>query len=218
MDKRAIKIGNYDTGVNLWTLEAWELSAPQYEANLVTIPGGVPLDLAMVLTGGWPYYGARTLTAQLTSSEGTRLEREARISAMVNQLDGLRLDIILPDDADHYLQGRVSVARDYNDPAHAGVTVTSTCDPWRYANEDTVIQLTATTEEQSATLTNGGRLPVVPTITVAGGSVTLAYDAASWSLSTGTYALPELHLTPGEHTISYSGSGTLTLSWREAIL
>lgn len=218
MDKRAIKIGNYDTGVNLWTLEAWELSAPQYEANLVTIPGGVPLDLATVLTGGWPYYGARTLTAQLTSSEGTRLERETRISAMVNQLDGLRLDIVLPDDADHYIQGRVSVARDYNDPAHAGVTVAATCDPWRYASEDTVVQLTATTEEQSEALTNSGRLPVVPSIAITEGPVTLTYGEASWSLEVGTYALPELRLTPGEHAISYSGTGTLTFTWQEAIL
>lgn len=218
MDKRALKIGNYDTGVNLWTLESLELSAPQYEANWVTVPGGVPLDLSTVLTDGVPVYGVRTLTAQLTSSEGDRLVRRARMGEMIHLLDGYRWDIVLPDDSDHYLKGRVSVAIDYNDLVHAGVTVTATCDPWRYAMEETQVQLIADSEAQSQTLANGGRLPVVPSLTIIEGPVTLTYGTASWSLETGSYALPELRLNPGEHTLTYQGTGIVTLTWQEAIL
>jgi hypothetical protein len=50
------------------------------------------------------------------------------------------------------------------------------------------------------------------------GDVLLEYGAASLALSTGTYEWPILFLTPGAHPISYSGEGTLVITYREAVL
>lgn len=222
MEKRKIIFGSYDTAIDgLWTLSSWTLTDPEYQSNLVTVPGrDGPLDLSTALTDGDPRYGGRTLSAVLESSEGSRLERKARIDTMVNWLDGWRMNIVLPDDADHYITGRVRVVRDYNDLAHAAVTVTAVCDPWRYNNNETAVALTAAAETQQAVLANGGRRTVVPVLTIEGtdAAVLLAFGSASWALGAGTYQLPDLVVSPGGATVTYSGTGTLSFVYREASL
>lgn len=221
MEKRKIVFGRYDTAVHGWTLAGWQFSPAEEKTNFVDKPGGDgSWDLSTALTDGLARYHNRTLTVALETSEGDRLAREATIRDMVNRLDGMRLDIELPDDPDHHITGRVHVAREYNDMAHAAVSVSAICDPWKYNNTDTVIQLTAGTTEQIARLVNNGRRAVVPTLTVAGtgASVRLVYGTVSRSLSAGTYQLPDLLLTPGAHALTYSGTGTVKITYREAVL
>lgn len=222
MEKRKLLLGTYDTALTgLWTLAAWEFSPAEYQSNFVTVPGrDGPLDLTAALTGGEPRYGSRTLTATLESSEGTRLDRESRINTIINWLDGWRMNIELPDDSSHYITGRIHVARLYNDNAHAAVAVTAVCDPWRYMKDETVATLTATEAAQTAVLTNSGRRTVTPLLAIEGeaASVNLVYGAASWLLGPGTYQLPDLTLPQGGGSLTYSGTGTVTLSYREAVL
>lgn len=224
MKKRTIRLGDYDTAAHgLWTLTAWEFPEPEMEANLVTVPGRArgPLDLSTALTDGEPSYGARELNITLESSEGDRLARAARIAEMVNMLHGRRVDFVLPDHPLHYGTGRLSVQTLYNDPAHASVQVTGTCEPWLYAKEETVVPLLATATKQTARVRNAGAMPVVPSLEITaeeGASVLLGYGATSIALSAGTYIWPELLLTPGDHEITYSGAGTVTITYREAVL
>lgn len=223
MEKRHITLGSYDTAATGgWTLTEWTLSPATHDTNRVRIPGrDGSLELAAALTDGAPTYDSRTLTIRLESSEGTRLEREATINTMTNWLDGWTVDIVLPDDESHYITGRVSVAREYNDPAHAAVTVTAICDPWRYNTAETTVHLTATEEEQTAQIFNQGRRTAVPLIEITGeeGSTTLlAFGTASWALSPGIYKLPDIVLTQGSHALTYSGAGAITLTYREAVL
>ena len=220
MVKRYIIFGDYNTAVQGWTLTSWALGNAPQVTNWVDVPGRIkgPLNLSTALTDGEPRYGSRPLTVTLESSEGTRLEREARINDMTNWLDGWTLDIVLPDDPGHYLRGVLSVAKSYNDPAHCAVQITGICEPWRYDVEETVINLTPSDEAQTATLVNLGRMAVVPLLTVADGTVNLTFGTSSWALSAGTYALPDMYLTPGEHQLVYSGSGSLSLKWRGAVL
>ena len=220
MAKRGLIIGTYDTAGELWTLTGWALGDAPVVTNIIDVPGRRkgPLDLSAALTDGDPVYGSRTLTATFECSEGTRLEREARISTMVNWLDGWRLNIVLPDDPHRYVTGRVSVTRNYNDQAHASVTVTAVCEPWRYNAAETTVAVSATATAQTATLLNGGRLAVVPRLQVSGGDVVLVYGASSWALGEGVYELPDLLLQSGESVVTYSGTGTLVLTYREAVL
>lgn len=224
MKKRTIQLGDYDTAAHgLWTLTAWEFPEPEMEENLVHVPGRAkgPLDLTTALTDGEPHYGARPLSITLESSEGDRLAREARISDMVNKLHGRRVDFVLPDRPLLYGTGRLAVRTLYNDMAHASVQVTGTCEPWLYAKEETVVPLTATTTAQTMRLRNSGAMAMVPLVEVAaaaGATVNLVYGSYSWALSAGDYMLPDLLLTPGEHVITYSGAGTLTITYREAFI
>ena len=219
MQKRKIIIGDYDTAAHGWTLAGWKLSKAEQKTNYYEKPSGDgSWDLSTALTDGIMKYRDRELTATLECSEGNRLEREAVIRQMINQLDGMRLEIRLPDDDFRYVVGRVSVIREYNDLAHAAVTVAAVCDPWKYSTAETVVALAATTAKKTAVLVNNGRRAIVPTLKVTGGSVLLERGTASMSLAAGTYKWPELLLTPGNHPLTYSGSGSVTISYREAVL
>ena len=219
---RKVIFGSYDTHLNgPWTLTGLELTPAEHRTQFVEVPGrDGELDLSTALTDGAPRYGNRNLTATFERSDGTRLEREAAINAMVNWLDGWRMDIRLPDDELHYISGRVHVAKNYNDPAHAAITVTAVCDPWRYNNHETVLSMTAGADPVEARLTNAGRRTVVPTlrITGEGASVLLVYGAYSWALGAGEYQLPDLIVPQGGITVTYSGTGELSFTYREAVL
>jgi hypothetical protein len=226
MEKRKLLIGDYDTAADgLWTLTYWMLTKGAQVQTFVQVPGrAAPLDLSTYLTDGQPYYDNATLEAVLESSEGDRLARKLRIDLMANYLDGRTLHIYLPDDLDRYLVGRVQVYPEYNDLAHCSVRVSAICDPWLYAKDETKVTLTATETEQTTQLYNYGRLAVVPTLVLTG-ETRIQYGERSWALSAGEYILPELCLTPGEglglpgvHSITYAGSGSITITYREAVL
>lgn len=222
MEKRRIVFGTYDTAeTGLWTLASWSLSPAEYQSAFISVPGrSGDLDLSAVLTDGEPRYKSRTLTAVLESSEGSRLDRKSRTDTMVNWLDGWRMNITLPDDPDHFITGRVHVAPEYNDLAHCAVKVTAICDPWRYFNEERAVSFSATSTSKSGTLPNLGRLTVVPTLEISGNgaSVNLAAGSSSWALGPGVYQLPDLIVRQGGRAITYSGTGTLTFTYREAVL
>lgn len=226
MEKRKAIIGGYDTAADgLWTLNAWMLTKAAQVQTFVAVPGRyAPLDVSTYLTDGQPYYDNANLAIRLESSEGDRLERKARIDLMVNYLDGKMVHIVPPDDPTRYLVGRVQIQPEYNDLAHCAVNVSAICEPWLYNVAETVHTLTATAEEQTAQLVNYGRLALVPKLAVTG-DVNLQYGVSSWALSTGEYILPELYLTPGEnfgqagiHELTYSGTGNITITYREAVL
>lgn len=221
MTKRSITFGKYNTAANGWTLTSWKLSDAQQKTHYIDKPGGDgSWNFSTTLTQGIPRYANRQLAAFFECSEGDRLSREALIRDMANTLDGMEVDIYLPDDPYHYVRGLLHVAREYNDMAHARVSVTAVCDPWKYADVETVLTLTATTSQKTATIVNGGRRAVVPVLRVdgSGASITLKYGQTSVALSTGTHKWPDLLLTPGSHDLTYSGSGSLVVTFREAVL
>ena len=222
MEKRALILGDYHTAQQgLWTLSALQLTDPVYQSYFMEVKGrDGPLDFSTVLTDGEPKYGSRTLAATLESSEGNRLERRARISRMVNELDGRRMNIQHPDYPEHYLVGRVQVKEEYNDLAHAAVSVSAICDPWLYAIAERVYTLTAATDAQTVVLTNNGRRTLVPRVVVTGDGASFLIECGTYSvaLGPGTYDLPDLLLTTGNLRITYSGSGTAKITYREAVL
>lgn len=222
IQKRKTIIGTYNTAEKGWTLSYWYLSPPEKKTNMVDKPAGDGVwDLSTVLTDGIPIYQMRSLSVTLERSDGTRESREEAIRSIINQLDGYTHKILGPDDAAHYLQGSVSVARLYNDMAHASVSITGTVDPWLCAVEETVIQLAPTQLEQTENLVNSGRKVVVPVIEVTGtGTVHLTYGTASRAVSAGTYLWPDLLLFPGESQLKYyaDGDAAVKITYREAVL
>lgn len=220
MEKRKMVFGSYDTAAKGWTLTGWLLDPPQQKTNYIDkIGGDGSWDMSTAMTGGIPRYYDRNLSATFETSDGNRANREALIREMVNTLDGYKLDIELPDLPSFHLVGRVHVARNYSDLAHASVTVTAVCEPWLYANAETVVTLTASTAGTSARIVNNGRRAIVPALTVPeGANLRMEYAGASLSLVGGTYRWPDLLLTPGAHDVKCIGSGSVRITYREAVL
>ncbi len=127
------------------------------------------------------------------------------------------MQIVHPDHPAQYMVGRVQVTLNYNDLVHCEVKVSAVCEPWFYAQAETVVSYNLTATAQDITLTNSARLAVVPTIELSG-EATLVYGAYTWNLSAGVYQLPDLYLTPGAHSVTISGSGTVAFTYREGAL
>jgi hypothetical protein len=217
--KRKIIFGDYDTALRGWTLTGWELEAAAQKTKYLDKPNGDgSWDLSTATTDGVLKYKDRSFWATLECSEGTRLTRETEIRRMINTLDGMVVDIHLPDNEHNHARGRLHVVREYNDLAHAAVKITAVCEPWKHANAETSVTLTATEETQHATLHNEGRRAVVPTISVTGGPVRLEYDSSALILINATRTWANLLLTPGDHALAYSGTGTVVITYREAVL
>ena len=224
--KRKLILDGYDTAADgKWTMTACKLTKAQQVQSFIDVPGRyAPLDASTALTDGEPYYGSAGLDASFECSEGDLAARQRRIDDMVNFLDGRSVKIVHPDHPDRFLIGRVQVIPSFNNLAHCGVSVNAVCEPWLYSAELTVVSVVAADEPQVAQLHNAGRMAVVPIITV-DGNVSLISGANSWNLSSGVYALPEIYVTPGTaykqpgiHEVTYSGAGTITFSYREAVL
>lgn len=219
MTDRKISISGYDTAANGWTLASCNLSDAVALESYAQVPGrSGRLDLSTVLTDGEPCYDNRTFTARLETSVGTRQEREARINALVHTFHGYRETIFLPDDTTHYLSGRISITKEYNDNAHAAITIKANCDPWRYSTQQKTVLITASSTERTVTLSNNGRMPVIPTVTVTGDNVTLSGEGWSRVLTAGTYTLPNIYMKQEQVDITYKGSGEVTFAYREAVL
>ena len=220
--KRGFILGGYDTAAHGWTLTGWSFPEPDPVEDYVEVPGrsAGPLDYSTALTDGDPRYGSRPLTATFECSEGTRLDREALISYLVNRLHGQREKFLLPDDRTRYAVGRFKVKKDYSDLAHAAITVTAACEPWKYSKQERCIELLAAETARVAVLPNDGRRWLVPELTVSGynASVTLQCEGFTWTLAEGTHILPDLILKGGNTLLTYSGTGTVSIKYREAIL
>ena len=226
MKKRTAKIGSYDTAAHGWTLCLWQLSDPEQKTNYVEKSGGDgSWDLSTVMTDGVPRYRNRFLTATFECSQGTREDREQLLNDIVNQLDGLEWDIIPPDRATHYLRGRVHIAVLQNSPAYAEITITADVEPWLYAIRETVVEIpapiTISTETATFQIWNNGRRVVSPVLTV-DGTAHLSFKGSHTDLTTGTYEWSAFQLSPGLNELIYTGdvngNGTLTLTYREAVL
>lgn len=219
LTKRTIQLGGYDTASHGWTLTGLELREPYPVQNIVEVPGRIKgaLDLSLALTGE-PTYSTRDLYVTLEISVGDRHEREHLIMELTNLLHGRRVEIISPDRPDYYAVGQLTVTKLFNNHAHGSVEIAGVCEPWLYASQETEVVVQATATEQTALLANLGVMSMVPQLVVTGGSVALTYADATLSLSQGTHEWPHLYLTPGEHLIKYTGTGKLSIKYREGVI
>lgn len=198
-------------GINL--LEA-AITAPVRKRYLVDIPGGDgSVDLYEGL--GQPVYETRTVTAVFQPLS----DLQQTVSKLINDLEGRTVNIVLPEDAQHYMTGYIHIAAAGRSGAMScdKITVTAVCLPWRYSAEEVVHQIQESETAVQYTWNNTGGRDAVPTVKVFG-EVLIEIGASSIALSAGTYQMTTLTI-PGNGSISVSISGgPAEVRYREAIL
>lgn len=201
----------YDWGL---ILTAKSVTPPTPKTNYVKLDGmSGSLDLSDALTGEITYED-RTVSASFWTDEGTYEDREKIIREITNKFHGKKIKITEPDDPDRHFIGRVTVKSPKNNLSYAEISIECACEPWRYANTETVRRIEVDGAEAiEAILYNGGTRTVSPTITVSG-TVTVS----GHELTTGTYRVSDLRLYSGVNVIAVSGHGTITLEYKEADL
>lgn len=133
-------------------------------------------------------------------------------STVKNALHGRKMKISLDDDPGYYYVGRIEVSEFTNKKNIGSIKITCDCEPYKYKNEMTVVSQ-AVSGSSTITLSNS-RKRVVPQIT-ADSAFTFAFGGITSQQSAGTFTIPELELTEGENTVTVTGTGNVTFSYRE---
>lgn len=193
-----------------------KISLAEPKTNYVDIDGmSGSLDLTESLTGEVTYKD-RTISASFWTDKGSRKDREVLLKNITFALHGKKIKIIEPDDPDHYFYGRVEIKSSTNNLAYAEFTIEATCEPWRYMLTDTVRHIDVN-GDTDVVIYNHGVKSVSPVIKV-NGSVTVIYNNARASLTTGSYKISDIKLRRGVNIIRLSGAGKVTFTYKEADL
>lgn len=217
--ERAFVIDKYNTYYD-WSLflTAKQIALAEPKTNYVELDGASgSLDMTEALSGEVTYKD-RTISATFWTSEGDLASRGRLLRNIYTALHGKKVKIIEPDDTDHYFYGRVKVVPSVNNRAYLEFEIEAVCDPWRYANVESV--RTATVKSQAVTnlvLRNNGSKTLCPEIDVVG-TVKVGYNGVTTSLTTGTYKISDIKLKSGVNVIGVSGNGTVSFTYREAEL
>lgn len=215
--RRFFVLDKYNTWYD-WRLVLTAKSTPDPDAktNYVKLDGvSGTLDLSEALTGE-VVYNDRTVTASFMASEGTHKERDALLRRITAALHGKKIQIIEPDDPEHYFLGRVKIKNKQNQLAYATFDLEATCEPWRYAVNESERRVDVA-GAVDVVIVNGGDKTVCPTIKV-DGTVSITVNGATTELTTGSYKITDLRLAWGYNVVAVSGYGTVTFVYREAIL
>lgn len=215
---RGVQFGDFHTADD-WNLilNSKKINPPNPKYIKVTVDGrDGELNLSRALTDDIKYSN-REANFTFLVTEGSVSDRNELINEIVNKIHGKELRIIEPDDEDYYLLGECSVSDIVNSKGYGSFKVKATCEPYRYSVTEINRVITASSTPVEVILSNTGRKTLTPSITVSG-SASLKFGSTNVALEKGTYKLPSLLLKTGTTIITVSGSGTVTFSYREAIL
>lgn len=171
------------------------------------------LDLSDALTGEITYKD-RNISASFWTDTGTYKERGNLLRSIVSSLHGKKIKIIEPDDPTHYFYGRVKIKSHQNILPYAEFSIEATCDPWRYAIDESVRYAEVNNDDVSLIINNNGVKSLNPDITVIG-AVTITTDDMSIELTDGNYKISNFKLKVGANKIDISGQGAITFKYRE---
>lgn len=191
--------------------EVKEIGNPTPQSYLVEVPGRNGLvNLTKGLTGN-VMYSNRSLKFQYLAS-GTYEEVEETID-FFNSLHGETFKVIDDDTPEYYYEGEATVT-----VAHTGILVTITLElnanPFRERLDLTNTTTTLTTADKILVVNNYG-VVVQPTFIV-DNTAKIVYKGNTYTLSAGTYEISDVELKTGYNSFIVSGSGNLTIQFREA--
>ena len=200
-----------------WLRETVSFPTPQSQSNTITVPGrNSPIRFTEAL--GRVAYQPRSFDMSF-SMLGDRADFDMLVSLVANQFAGKLCRVTLTEDPTLYAVGTLEAAPTY-DPLTGKGTLELSCtdgDAFLYYVEETVESISGS---GTAVLVND-YMPVVPVI-AATAETTLRWviDGESFqkTVSAGTWEIPELELRYGDNTVSVTGEGTTTFTYRQGRL
>ena len=200
-----------------WLRETVNFPTPQSQSNTITVPGrNSPIRFTEAL--GRVAYQPRSFDMTV-SMLGDRSDYDRLVSAVVNQFAGQLCRVTLTEDPTLYALGTLEADPNY-DPISGKGTLVLSCtdgDAFLYYVEETVESISG-----SGTITlRNDFMPVVPVLTTtAEATLRWAVDGESFhkTVSAGIWEIPELELRYGDNTVSVTGDGTTTFTYRQGRL
>jgi hypothetical protein len=216
MNLRAIRFGDYLTSDDGLILHEKNVAPAVPKTTYISVPGRDG-DLDLTEASGAVHYQDRQASFTFLLTDGTHEDRVALVTKIMGLVHGQKLRIVDEDDyPDWYMIGRCKVEEVQYYAAYAELHISAVCDPWRYGVRKQVKAVTVSDSSETLLVSNRGFRVVCPTLTVTG-QITVDYGEGSAELDTGTYMITDLKLKAGLNTLGVSGTGSLTVTFQEAI-
>lgn len=199
-----------------WGLILTEKNIPFPEPKIYTVDiDGLngAIDLTEALTGETCYKN-RTIDLAFWTDSGSRADRDRLRQRITYALHGKTVKMIEPDDPDHYFAGRIQLGEWSNKIPYATLKMSALCDPWRYAVNESVRQITGS---GLVVINNQGIKTVCPEIAVSTAAV-LQLNGDTYALNPGKHRNSKFKLSQGINIVNVETSGTVTFTYQEATL
>lgn len=183
------------------------------------------LDITEALTGR-ANYESREGKFEFTVTDRTKWD--AVYSALMNEIHGRKMRVILDEDPYYYYYGRVKVdsfktnkhtatitVEGYFEPYKKSLTANSEMWLWDPFNFETGVARDYANLVVDGTLTTtvvGSRMPVTPVIEVSS-NMTLTYGGTTYQLSTGRNRIAGMVLADQEYTFTFTGNGSVSIDF-----
>ncbi len=208
---KGVKFGGLrsDTDLGL-VLYSKTISPPKARTTTVEVPGrDGNLDITEALTGRVMYEDREI--SFIFRVPNPKEEWASVYSGVLNKIHGKKMDIVLDDDPDNTYTGRVSVDEFATNRTLAEIAVICVVNPKK--TYKTGVKKTASVSGTKAiTVTNSG-IPVVPDITV-DKAMDVAFGGKAYHLSPGKNKVFDILLPEGNSTLSFSGTGSVTVEFK----
>lgn len=225
-----ITIGEKHTGRD-WGLNLTGIILPMPEPkyNTISIPGfDGSLDLTE-FSGRVVYENREGVEFHFSANDGSPEAWLARYSEISNYLHGQRRKVILDTDLGYYYMGRMSINEEKTDYYMSEIVIGGTLEPYKYDLQsslddwlwdsfnfvDGVIrEYKDIAVDGTLTIIIPGReMPVVPTILVST-PMTVAYKGKNYALKAGSNKIYGISIMLGENTLTFMGTGMVTIEYR----
>lgn len=193
-------------------LQSCTITPPVRKRNLYSVPGSDG-EIDLLKGMGPPRYEPRTVRATFKLC-GANPSQD--VDRLVNDLEGRTVSIVLPNDTAHYMMGDIHISSG-SICAGGQVVVIATCMPWRFLQQETVIEIAASGEDVLHTWYNNGTRDAVPKITV-NSAIDVTLNGIVTNYQPGTYLMTDLTIS-GHDSVSVTiRGGSLTVRYKEAVL
>ncbi len=205
---------------------------PKPKTQLVDIPGGDgSIDLTEI--NGRPAYNDRDgIELVFDLMDGDYKTWYLKYSEFADSVHGKRVKMVLDDEPDHYYMVRLELDGKKTNPVYGTITMTGSAEPFKYdllaSNEPwqwdsfnfrtgvirTLMDIEITSANKKVTILGAGiDNPPVFVVTQAN-NLKLTYGGRTYTLKVGRNRFPAVRVGKEDVTLTFSGTGKLSVEYR----
>lgn len=184
--------------------------APEPEPKIYRVQvDGADGDLDMTEWAGLIRYENRTVEMVFRDMYSSGAKR------LANALHGRRCNITNSADPDWYYTGRLEHVTSETRKRVTDLSLSFTCSPYKLSKYQTKVQATVGTDTEINL--KAARRAVVPQIKLTA-QCDLTWEGSTYTKGAGTHTIPQIVLTDTPKILTVSGSGTITVEWKDGVI
>lgn len=195
-------------------LTSYSVGSPAPLVKLIDVPGRPgKLDATLALNGK-VNYTSRKITMTFHVRNNSYPDFQTLLSTLLKLFSGIESKVVFSTDPSWYYKGRFTVDHKKTNPITS--TITLTCaDAHPYKME---------AYEVSGTISSSGYVTAVGkdyngTVTIyCSSAMSVTFGGKTYQLSSGNNVVRELHISSGNNSLRFTGSGTVRISYERGVL